>query len=287
LSSEANASPTHEPRPFDVGSTNHLLAAAYATPVPDLALDAYTAAFDARCAAAEGPGTRRVDGLGIDGLVSADGKAPTQLLVRDDRAFDALAALLPLASAGTIRVLDAARRCAELLSSDRTWTPKAVMAMVCPDLRTVPDPSLPPGLTLRPVCRIPEDPPNGVPLTEAVEAAGRAAPMGEVATAALGTYLKSLPKGPRLFAAVDDGGAVRGTSASRTFLSEAYVFFVNTDPGWRRRGVGLSMTAAALQSTVESGATRASLDASGLGIPLYRRLGFAAVGHLTQFSRSG
>lgn len=228
-----------------------------------------------------------MDGLGIHGLVSADGESPTQLLVLDDRAVDVLSAVLPLASAGTVRVHEGAGRCAELLRRDRTWTPKAVAAMVCRDLRTVPDPSLPTGLTLRPVCRAPEDPPDGVPLTDAVAAAGRAAPASEVSTAALFTYLRSLPDGPRLLAAVDDDGTVRGTSGSRTFLSEAYVFFVNTDPGWRRRGVGLSMTASALRSAAESGATRASLDASGPGIALYRRLGFTAVAQMTQYSRSG
>lgn len=254
--------------------------------MPDAEPDAYAAAFDARCAAAEGPATQRVDGLGIHGLV-ANGESPTQLLVLDDRAFDVLSAVLPLASAGTVRVHEAASRCAELLRWDRTWTPKAVTAMVCSDLRTVPDHSLPTGLTLRPVCRVPEDPPDGVPLTDAVAAAGRAAPAGELSTAALFTYLRSLPAGPRLLATVDSDGTVRGTSGSRTFLSEAYVFFVNTDPGWRRRGVGLSMTASALRSAAESGATRASLDASGPGIPLYRQLGFTAVAQMTQFSRSG
>jgi GNAT superfamily N-acetyltransferase len=249
--------------------------------------DAYAAAFDARCAAAEGPGTRRVDARGICGLVPVDGQSPTQLLVLDDRAFDALSAVLPLASAGTVRIHEAAGRSAELLRRDPTWTPRAVTAMVCQDLRAVPEPPLPTGLTLRPVCRVAGDPADGVPLTDAVAAAGRAAPAGEISTGALVTYLRSLPGGPRLLAAVDDDGTVRGTSASRTFLSEAYVFFVNTDPGWRRRGVGLSMTAAALRCAMESGATRASLDASGPGVPLYRRLGFTAVGQITQFSRSG
>jgi ribosomal protein S18 acetylase RimI-like enzyme len=101
------------------------------------------------------------------------------------------------------------------------------------------------------------------------------------------TYLRSLPEGSRLLAAVDGDGRVRGTSGSRSFGSEAYVFFVNTDPGWRRRGVGLSMTAAALRSAAESGATRATLDASGPAIALYRRLGFTAVARLTQFSPAG
>lgn len=255
--------------------------------MPEPPSDAYAAAFDARCGAAEGPGTQRVDGLGIGGLVSVDGESPTQLLVLDDRAFDVLSAVLPLASAGTIRVHAAAQRCTDLLRQGRTWTSKAVTAMVCRDLRSVPAPPLPPGLTVRPVRRIPEDPLDGVPLQDAVAAAGRAASAGEVSTAALGTYLASLPVGARLFAAVDADGIVRGTSGSRTFLSEAYVFFVNADPGWRRRGLGLSMAAAALRSAMKSGATRASLDASGPAIELYRRLGFATVGQMTQFSRFG
>jgi ribosomal protein S18 acetylase RimI-like enzyme len=228
-----------------------------------------------------------VDGPGIQGLVPVDGESPTELLVLDDRAFDVLSAVLPLASAGTVRVHDAAGRCAELIRRDRTWTPKTVTAMVCHDLRSVPVPPLPDGLALRPVCRVAEDPPGGVSLTDAVAAAGRAMPAGEVPTAALVTYLRSLPEGTRLRAAVDDEGTVRGTSGSRTFFSDAYVFFVNTDPGWRRRGVGLSMTALALRSAAESGATRASLDASGPGVHLYRRLGFTAVAQITQFSRSG
>ena len=252
--------------------------------MPDSGLDAYIAAFDARCAADDSPGTRRVLGPGIDGLVSVDGSSPTHLLVLDDRAFDELAAALPRATAGTIRVHEAAGRCADLLRREPTWTAKAVTAMVCSDLQSVPDAPLPPGLTLRPVRRVFEDPSDWVPLADAVSAAGRAAP-DEVSTAALAAYLESLPEGPRLFAAVDVGGTVRGTSGSRTFLPEASAFFVNTDPGWRRLGVGLAMTAVALRSASESGATRASLDASGLGVPLYLRLGFSDVGQMTQFSR--
>jgi ribosomal protein S18 acetylase RimI-like enzyme len=101
---------------------------------------------------------------------------------------------------------------------------------------------------------------------------------------ALTAYLRSLPGDPRLFAAVDQDGVVRGTSGSRTFGSDAYAFFVNTDPGWRRRGIGLAMTAAALRSSWRRGATRASLDASDSGAALYRRLRFTAVAQITQFS---
>jgi ribosomal protein S18 acetylase RimI-like enzyme len=255
-------------------------------PVENPAADAYAASFDARCAVAAGPGTERVRAPGIRGLVSVDGTSPTQLLVLDDRAFDELSSVLPRAAAGTIRIHDAARRCAALLRQDRTWAPNAVTGMVSSELRTVPDPPLPAGLTLRPVCRVPGDGLDGVPLADAVGAAGRATGAGQGPNAGLVTYLRSLPPGARLCAAVDGDGVVRGTSGSRTFGSEAYVFFVNTDPGWQRRGVGLSMTAVALRAAATSGATRASLDASESGVALYQRLGFTAMGRLTQFSRS-
>ncbi len=255
--------------------------------VPDQAPDPYAEAFDARCAANESPGSRRLDRPGIQGLVPADGSSPAELLVLDDRAFGVLSALVPHASSGTIRVYEAASRCTQYLRRHRSWRPKAATAMVCPDLRAVPERPLPDGLTLRRVSRPGADPPGGIPLTDAVATAERASSTGQVSAQALVNYLGSMPKGPRLFAAVDVDGLVRGTSASRTFLSEGYVFFVNTDPAWRRRGVGLSMTATALRSAAESGASRASLDASGAGVPLYRRLGFTGLGHPTQFSRSG
>jgi ribosomal protein S18 acetylase RimI-like enzyme len=79
---------------------------------------------------------------------------------------------------------------------------------------------------------------------------------------------------------------VRGTRASRTFGTDAYVFFVNADPDWRRRRVGLSMTAAALRSAASKGASRACLDASGAAVNLYRRLGFTVGAEMTQFSRT-
>lgn len=253
--------------------------------MPSPAEQLYAEAFDSRCAAVEREGSRRVDGPGIRGLVGAGDGGRTQLLVLDDRAVDLLAAVLPSVSAGTVRVLEAAPRCAELLRLDGGWTPKSVTAMVCGDLRSLPDVVLPGGISLRPVRRVPEDAADGVPLADAVRAAALAAPAGEIAPDGLAAYLASLSDDVRLLAAVDDDGAVLGTSGSRTFSADAFVIFVNTVPAWRRRGVGLAMTAAALRSAREAGASRACLDASAAGIPLYERLGFAAAGRLTQFSR--
>ena len=73
-----------------------------------------------------------------------------------------------------------------------------------------------------------------------------------------------------LEAAAEGFQAVRGgrrrrrgarASGSRTFFPDAYLLFVNTDPHWRRRGVGLSN----------------ALDASGPGTLLYRRPGITAL----------
>lgn len=250
-----------------------------------LEFDDYVAAFEARWSAVEVPGTRRVEGPGIRGLIPVDGESPADLLVLGDDAFELLSTVLPMVSGGTVRVHDRARRCADLISRERAWRPSAMTAMVCPDLGAVPESPLPAGLTVRPVRRVLKDPPDGVPLMDAVAVAGWAAPAGEVSPDALAGYLRSLPGDPLLFAAVDQDGIVRGTSGSRTFGADAYAFFVNTDPGWRRRGVGLAMTAAALRSSWRRGATRASLDASASGAALYRRLGFTAVAQITQFSR--
>ena len=255
--------------------------------MPEPVADPYAAAFDARCAAAEGHGTRRVDGLGIHGLVPVDSESPTQLLVLDDRAFDVLSAVLPLASAGTVRVYAAARRCAELLQQDSRWSSKPVTAMVCQDLRTLSEPSLPAGLSLRAVRRVPDDPSSGVPLIDAVTAAERAAEPGDVSVDELVTYLTSLPRGSRIFAAVDGDGVVRGTSASRTFLADACVFFVNTDPDWRRRGVVFFSTSggAALRGE-HGGQTSKSRCERARCRPLPTAASTAGA-EMTQFSRTG
>lgn len=255
--------------------------------MPDpAATEVYAAAFRSRCASAADAGTQLLSGPGIEGLIAVDGASGTQLLVLDDRAREVLSSVLPSIAGGTVRVHGSAARCAELVRRDPAWTPTKVTAMVCSDLQTMPELSLPEGLTLRPVRRLLDDPPDHVPLADAVEAARRSGSDGEVETEALMGHLRSLRDGPRIFAAVDDEGVVCGTSASQAASSDAYVFFVNTVPKWRRRGVGLSMTATALRVAQRLGASRACLDASGAGVHLYQRLGFTTVGAMTQFTRS-
>ena len=103
---------------------------------------------------------------------------------------------------------------------------------------------------------------------------------------ALVDFLRSLPDGFRLLAAIDDEGMVRATSGAGVFAGQATVIFVNTDPGWRRRGIGQAMTAVALHAAVARGARQACLDASAAGRSIYLRLGFEPVTAATQFRRA-
>jgi GNAT superfamily N-acetyltransferase len=248
-----------------------------------MAVDVYVAAFLARCDAMRSSGQPAVRGSGVQGLLASSSDPRVRLLVTDDRAYDVLIGVLPEARAGTINVLAAAERCAELVGGDPAWRPDTATAMVCRDLRTVPELALPSGLRLRPVRRLPGDPPDGVPLVRAIDAAAVAAPSIARAPDAFAQYMQSLPPAFQLLAAVDGGGAVRATAGRGTFGEEATVIFVNTQPDWRGRGIGRAMTAAALRSALHGGARRASLDASDAGARIYLRLGFDVVSATTRF----
>jgi len=251
--------------------------------MPALAL--YVAAFRARCDARRGAAQPLLDAPGVTGLLGSAARPLTRLLVTDDRARDTLPALLPGTGPAVVTVLAAAARCAELLRGRPGWTAKPLTAMVCPDLRAVPAAPLPAGLTLRPVRRVAGDAPDGVPLEDAVGAALRADPSIADPPDAFAAYLRSLPA-VRLLVALDGGGAVRATSGSSVVGTVANAFFVNTDPDWRGRGAGRAMTAAALLAAREAGARQGSLDATGAGFPIYRRLGFETVTRTTEFVRA-
>ena len=219
-------------------------------------MDVYVSAFMERC---EDRPT-----IEMPGLVGV-GPPVVRLLVTDDRAYDALAALLPEASAGMINVFADAVRCTELV----TWRSEATTALIRRELETVPPAPLPSELRLRPVG------PDGVPLE-------RAAAIVEEGFA---SYLRQLPASTRLLAAVDADGVVRATSGYDTVGGVANVLFVNTVSDWRGRGIGRAMTAAALLAAREDGARRACLDATDAGLSIYRRLGFEVVSRNTRFFR--
>ncbi len=117
-----------------------------------------------------------------------------------------------------------------------------------------------------------------MPLEEAAATAMRAEPGIVGGLDAFADYLRSLPPAFRLMAAVDAAGAVRATAGSGAFGIHASVIFVDTDPGWRCRGIGSAMTSAALHAARQAGATQACLDASDAGMRIYLRLGFEVVG---------
>ncbi len=145
---------------------------------------------------------------------------------------------------------------------------------------------LPGDLTLRPVRRLAGDAPEGVPLTHAVAAAKRADP-AITNPDVLAEHLRALPRAFRLLAAIDGDGIVRATAGFGTFGTTASVIFVNTDPAWRRRGIGQAMTATALRTAMRFGARQAGLDASDTGQSIYGRLGFDVATSLTRFRRIG
>jgi GNAT superfamily N-acetyltransferase len=247
--------------------------------------DVYLAAFAARCDVRRRPGQPEIDEPGVHGLLASREDPLIRLLVTDDRAYDVLQSLLPAARAGTITVFAAAARCTELLTGGLGWPSKRVTAMACRDLQAVPAARLPSTLTLRPVRRSDGDGPDGVALKDAVALAMRADPTIANPPSAFADFLRSLPPAFRLLAAVDHDGVVRATSGCGAFGAQATVMFVNTARGWRRRGIGEAMSAAALCAARDAGATQAGLDSSPAGLPIYRRLGFQAVADARQFSR--
>jgi predicted GNAT family acetyltransferase len=158
------------------------------------------------------------------------------------------------------------------------------MVMVVRDIQTVRGATLPDGLDLRPVDRPGSAPPDAVGLEDAVAAAVVSDPGITDSADHVAGYLRGLPPSVRLFAAVDEAGVARATSACHVLGEYAQVFFVSTEPAWRRRGIGAAMSAAALRGAASCGARWAFLHSTADGASLDRRLGFEPVGLLTRYS---
>jgi GNAT superfamily N-acetyltransferase len=244
--------------------------------MPAPALDLYRTGFVERCAIMGGT---LLDEPGLCGLTVPSAR----LLASDDRARGRLTALLPELRGGVVRVLASAPRCAALVAAEGTWEVEQMTAMLLRDLGTVPELPLPPELTLRPVRR--RDGEDGVPLEATVAVAVVSDPTIVDTPEAFTEYLRNVPPAFRLFAAVDGTGAVRATAGVGTFDTQADVFYVNTLPGWRGRGIGRAITAAALLTARGDGARRAACDATGPGRRIYSRLGFEVVCGTTHFFR--
>lgn len=244
----------------------------------------YVSGFRDRLSAMQRPGRDLIDEPGILGLAGQSAETlDGRVLVYDDQAVETLAARLSVLFARVVTVFESAKACSRLISGSDGYRPNPCTAMVCDDLGGVPHLALPTDLSLRPVAVAGEDEAS-VPLAAAAQAALRSDPEMAPSTdpGAFLAYLRSIPHA-RYLAAVDPQGAVRATAAVANWGTTTGVFFVNTDPAWRGRGVGTAMTAAALRAAATAGAERACLDASALGLSLYQRLGFESAGTVTQY----
>jgi GNAT superfamily N-acetyltransferase len=79
-------------------------------------------------------------------------------------------------------------------------------------------------------------------------------------------------------------GQLVGTSMLLNSQGVAGVYVVTTRPEFRGRGIGTRMTAAALRAGQERGLEVGTLQSSGLGVPVYRRMGFRRVSEYRIFT---
>lgn len=235
-------------------------------------------------AAVGDPRAQALDEPGLLGL-SRDGGRRVSLLVLDDRALPGLHRVLRGGPSGVISVLDAALRSREMLGAAGGWSAKAVELMVSRDLAGTPTVALPAGLKLNRVGIESDGSQSAADLLSAARLVVRADPTVSESAEALATYLRHLSPPPSMLAAVDAHKAVRATAGYRVTGPDATVLLVNTDPAWRRRGVGRAMTAAALQAAAAAGAASACLSAREAGASIYRSLGFETAGRATQLAR--
>jgi ribosomal protein S18 acetylase RimI-like enzyme len=187
---------------------------------------------------------------------------------------------------GEVSAFERASFCNEFLRGQSGWkADRPATAMVLRTVQVGADATLPNGLVLRPVNRLGSGAPNAVPLQEAVAVAVASDPGITEPADEFAGFLMRLPSSVRLFAAVDDTGVARATSGFDVFGEYARVFFVNTEPGWRHRGIGRAMTVEALRAAAFSGARRAVLNATDDGASVYLRIGFEPAGRLTRYTR--
>jgi ribosomal protein S18 acetylase RimI-like enzyme len=82
----------------------------------------------------------------------------------------------------------------------------------------------------------------------------------------------------RFVARVD--GRIAGTAVAWLSHDVVTVYFVGTQPAFRRSGIGTAVTAAALAAGRERGCRTGALISSAMGESVYRRLGFETVGEM-------
>lgn len=239
------------------------------------AIEVYAEAFVA-------PGRHELSRPAIVSVPGLRGVSFSHLLVTDDSGYDRLVEIID--GHGVVMVLEGAWRSHELLRSRPGWAAGEVqLAMVLAAIESGTRSALPDGLALRPVQGPAFRDVLTVPLEEAIAVAVASDPSIEDPGGAAG-YFSALPPSARLFAAVDASGAAHATSACHVFGEYAQIFFVNTEPTWRRRGIGQAMTFEALRAAASAGARRAFLHATEDGVSIYERLGFEPVGMVSRYA---
>jgi ribosomal protein S18 acetylase RimI-like enzyme len=248
-------------------------------PVVGAAIDIYCDAFVARQRHELDSAPVVLTAPGMRGI------ALIRLLITDDSGYDRLVAEAAGAWRGVVMVFERASRCSEFLRGNPGWSAdRTELAMVLRDVQGATGATLPDGLALRPVARSTSEAPDAVPLKDTAALAIAADRSITESVDEVGGYLSGLPSSVRLFAAVDESGVARATSACHVFDEYTQVFFVNTEPAWRRRGIGRAMTLEALRAAASLGARRAFLHATEDGASVYTSLGFEAVGMVTRYS---
>ncbi|WP_127502145.1 GNAT family N-acetyltransferase [Actinoplanes solisilvae] len=79
-------------------------------------------------------------------------------------------------------------------------------------------------------------------------------------------------------------GQIAGTVEAWFSHGIVTLYFVGTQPEFRRRGIGASMTQAVLRHAAVRGVGMAALTSSDMAVPVYRRLGFREVGRYRLFT---
>jgi predicted GNAT family acetyltransferase len=152
-----------------------------------------------------------------------------------------------------------------------------------------------PGMVLAPGDAVPPSPPDDLVIAPVADETDRRAFASVVSTAwtVYGTPAESTAEhfatpasvaGPRTqaFLARRDGVAVAGAIL---YLAHGVggIGWVATLPAWARRGYGAAVTWAVVRAGLARGAAFLSLQASPMGAPVYRRLGFTMPTHYRVF----
>jgi GNAT superfamily N-acetyltransferase len=157
----------------------------------------------------------------------------------------------------------------------RGYTRLGRMPVMAADLSRVPGLTRPAGLTIEQV--------SGRPgVEEYVDAYLAAFGFAEnLRDALVDTEMRSLDSMIRLVGRVD--GRVVATSAVLLGAGVAGLYWIATVPEYRGRGIGAELTTAAMRVARDHGAAVGTLQASTMGEPVYRRLGFTEVGEVVLY----